>query len=545
MIRAFAILWLAVFVPIALLIFPTGVNPVQRLNESFSEHFYKKTYSVNFELLTGELLAIPQEQWASKIKSYKPHFGYPVKLQAIDEYQSEPDVYQSILNGEIEFLYGDPMALVQRVGSSQQLLYFALNESSELTVLNQAKGSLYLAIEDLRRYPKEEWQQRIEAQSEHIPFQIRVKERTDLSSEAKAALTDDPMEPVSFIGPEGSVELLAPISSDVWLHIEDDVSSSTQMKLTSAIVGAFFLVISIALVMWVYPLWRDLKRLVITSNEFGNGILSKRATTSKLSVISQLSESFNHMADNIETLIAGQKELTNSIAHDLRTPLYRLRFALEMMEDETTPESQKQKYRKTAQSSVEDLDHLINQTLLLSRYNRVADINHFSPCCFAEELLTEMDYFKLEHSDLDVRFYCSPELKDKQLFVDNKGLMRAVKNLLTNASRFTQSTISVSFLIEKNQYKITVEDDGVGVPKEHAERIFEPFMQLDNNERSSDKGHGLGLAIVKQIMVWHKGRASVTQSDSNGARFALSWPVNPIKSGVTKKNVTNLDTNRP
>ncbi|WP_295895650.1 ATP-binding protein [uncultured Vibrio sp.] len=529
MIKAFGILWLAVFVPIILLIFPTDFNPVQRLNESFSDHFYKKIYSVNFELLSGELLALPESQWKEKIKSYTPHFAYPLKLQHVDEYRTDSDLFESIQQGNIEFLYDDPMALIQRVGSSDHVLYFALNESTELSVLNQAKGSLYLAIEDLKRHPKQEWQQRIDAQSEHVPFQIRLKSRDELSVEAKEALSDRPTEMISFIGPEGIVEMLAPIAPDIWLHIQDDVSSSTQMKLTSAISGAFFLIISIALVMWVYPLWRDLKRLVVTSNEFGNGILSKRATTSKLSVISQLSDSFNQMADNIEKLIAGQKALTNSIAHDLRTPLYRLRFALEMIEDENTPDEQKQKYQKTAHSSVEDLDHLINQTLLLSRYNRVADIEHFSLCCFAEELLTEMDYFKLENPDLDIRFYCSPDLKDKQLFVDNKGLMRAVKNLLTNASRFSESTLSVAFSTDKEHYKITVEDDGIGVPKEQRERIFEPFLQLNNEERSSDKGHGLGLAIVKQIMVWHKGSASVRQSTSNGALFELSWPISTLK----------------
>ncbi|USH04740.1 two-component sensor histidine kinase [Grimontia kaedaensis] len=528
MIRAFSILWFAVFVPIILLILPTGINPIQLLNEWFSADFHKQTYRVKFELVTNQLLELPQDQWQNKINSYAPHFGYPIELQKLDDYQYDPELHQALNNGDIEFLFGDPMALVQRVGNSNQVLYFALNESSELAVLNQAKGSLFLAIEDLHRFPQEEWQQRLETQVTHVPFRVKLKSYQALSSEAQAAIGDKSNEMVAFFGTSGLIELLAPVSEDIWLHVEDNLSSTTQMKHISAIIVAFFLIVSFALFMWVYPLWRDLKRLVATSNEFGNGVLSKRASTSKLSVISQLSESFNHMADNIEKLIAGQKDLTNSIAHDLRTPLYRLRFALEMMEDEETPDAQKQKYRNTAYSSIEDLDHLINQTLLLSRYNRVADINHFSHSCFAQELLTEVDYFKLEHTDLDTHFYCSPDLKDQQLFLDNKGLMRAVKNLLANASRFAETTITISFLIEDEHYKIWVEDDGKGIPSKHAEKIFEPFQQLDNDERNSDKGHGLGLAIVKQIMVLHKGQVSVRESDSNGALFELSWPVHAL-----------------
>ncbi|WGV99429.1 ATP-binding protein [Vibrio sp. YMD68] len=545
MIKAFSILWLAVFVPIVLLMIPTSINPIQRISESFSEDFYKQTYSANFEILSEELLALPKNQWQSTIANYSAHFGYPLKLQPIEEYKSESSLYDALQRREIKFLYGDPMALLQRVGDSDQVIYLALNESTELAVLNQAKGVLYLAVKDLRRYPESEWAQIIATQNSNIPFQISLKTDSELSPEATKALIGKSQETISYTNHLGEINLLAPVAPNVWLHVQDNISTATEMKLISAIVIFFFLFISIAMVMWVYPLWRDLKRLVRTSNEFGQGVLSKRATASKMSVISQLSDSFNKMADNIQKLIAGQRELTNAIAHDLRTPLYRLRFALEMAEETDTPEELKEKYRQTIHSSIDDLDHLINQSLLLSRYNRVADMNQFSNCCFSDSLITEVEYFKLENPVLDIRFYCSPDLKEQQLFIDNKGLMRAVKNLLTNASRFAKETITISFEVEGGQYRILVEDDGVGIPIEQAERIFEPFAQLENQERRSDKGHGLGLAIVKQIMIWHKGTVSIGTSSPQGAVFELSWPIHPLLSETKLDNVTNLDTNRP
>ncbi|MGB1320970.1 MAG: ATP-binding protein [Vibrio gallaecicus] len=524
MIRAFSILWLAVFIPIALLLFPTAINPVQHVTEYFSEGFYKKVYTVNFEMLTEKLSNHPQEKWQPVIKKYETHFGYPLKLQPMSTYQSNRQSYDAIQGGEITFLFGDPMALVQRVGKSDQVIYFALNESTELAVLNQAKGTLFLAAEDLRNHPQSQWVQIIENTNTQIPFRISLKKDDKLPPEAKEALTNKPRKIISYTSTNGQIELLAPVIDNVWLHIEDDLSHLTQIKLIATVCAFFVFFISIAMVMWVYPLWRDLKRLVKTANDFGQGLLSKRASTTKMSVISQLSDSFNKMADNIERLIASQRELTNAVAHDLRTPLYRLRFALEMIEDDQIAEEQKEKYRKTVHSSIEDLDHLINQNLLLSRYTRVADISHFSECCFAEQLLDEIEQFKLEHPELETRFYCSPDLKERSLFIDNKGLMRAIKNLLTNASRFAQSEINVSFKIEDQQYKIIIEDDGCGVPVEQSKYIFEPFSQLDNQERGSDKGHGLGLAIVKQIMNWHNGSATVDTSASQGARFVLSWP---------------------
>ncbi|MCG9681463.1 ATP-binding protein [Vibrio sp. Isolate23] len=524
MIRAFSILWLAVFVPIVLLIIPTSINPIQRLNESFSEQFYKQVYAVNFDILSGKLLAQPQIQWQGIIQSYAEHFAYPLKLESLDKYQDDAEVFHSIKSGEITFLFGDPMALLKRVGQSNYLIYFALNESTQLAALNQAAGSLFLASEQLRALPREEWPQDLAEKNTIIPFQISLKNDEDLSDNALSAIEEKPGEIVSYINQQGQIELLAPVADGVWLHVHDDMSQSTQLKLTSAIGGLFFVIISLALVLWVLPLWRDLKRLVHTSNEFGQGLLSKRAKASRLSVVSQLSHSFNTMADNIERLIAGQRDLTNAIAHDLRTPLYRLRFALEMIEDEALPRAQRDKYHTTIQSSIEDLDHLINQNLLLSRYNRIADIAQFTQCCLADELAKEVEFFRLEHVDLEVKFYCSPHLRSHYAFIDKAGLMRAVKNLLANASRFANRTISISFAYENDRYSLNIEDDGPGIDEQDKEKIFEPFIQLDNQERSSEKGHGLGLAIVRQVMKWHQGQVNVTSSPLGGAQFILTWP---------------------
>lgn len=524
MIRAFSILWLVVFVPIVLLIIPTKINPIQRLNEAFSEHFYQQIYSVNFELLSNKLLNQPNEQWDITIQRYATEFAYPLKLDSLSDYEFDQSLHESLHNGQVSFLYGDPMALIQRVGSSDRVIYFALNESTELAVLNQARGTLFLAAEHLRSLPKEEWDADLARQNQLIPFSIRLKTQSELSDDALSALKQTINGPVSYVNNMGQVELLAAIEPGLWLHVQDDLSQTTQLKLTSAIGVLFFLLISLALVLWIFPLWRDLKQLVATANEFGRGHLSRRAKACKMTVASQLSLSFNKMADNIENLIAGQRELTNAIAHDLRTPLYRLRFALEMLDDEQTSAAQREKYRRTIDSSIEDLDHLINQNLVLARYNRVADINQFSHCHFADCLKQEVEHFTLEHPNLIINLEVSQDLQQRQVFIDQNGLMRAVKNLLSNASRYAATTITLSFQCQHKHYVICVEDDGVGIAKTDVERVFEPFAQLENQERGSGKGHGLGLAIVKQIAHWHSGQVLVDDSSLGGAKFIIQWP---------------------
>ncbi|KGK22454.1 histidine kinase [Vibrio navarrensis] len=540
MIRAFFILWIAVFLPIVLLIIPTDFNPVQQLSRNVSEDFYKPVYGTNFELLSKRLHQAPEEQWPAIIDNYARHFSYPLRLDDLQRYRETPSIYRSLQQGKLTFQYGDPMALIQRVSGSDKVIYFAINEPSEMSILNQAKGTLYLAGEDLQRYPRSEWKANLEQQNRQIPLELSLLTDDELPEAARDKLRKTPGQIISYVSNDDHIALLSPVVPGVWLHVEDNITAQTQMKLTTAIGGFFFLCISAALVMWVYPLWRDLKRLVKTANEFGQGVLSKRATTSKLSVVSQLGDSFNKMADNVEKLIAGQRALTNAVAHDLRTPLYRLRFAFEMLEDDEIAESQKEKYRKVIHSSIEDLDHLINQTLLLSRYNRMADISHFTHCEFAQDLTEEVEHFRLEYPHLQVQVDIAASLLQHAFFIDKKALLRAVKNLLSNAARFAQKDIHISLKDNLQSYQLVVEDDGQGIAPEQAERVFEPFTQIDNQERSSEKGHGLGLAIVRQIICLHQGSARVVASPLGGARFELQWPKN-----LSALNVTKMDTLSP
>ncbi|ENM5893523.1 ATP-binding protein [Vibrio mimicus] len=527
MIRAFWVLWVAVFLPILLLSIPNQFNPIQQLTRTLSEDFYKPVYRSNFSFLSGKLQQAPPTEWPVIIEHYAQYFTYSLRLDELESYASSTLFYPALQSGELIFQDGDPNVLLQRVPNSNKVLYFAINESREQGALNQARGTLSLAIEDLRSQPR------------LIPLKLSLVREADLLPIEQEKLGAAKGQMISYLNPQGSMILLAPLDEGVWLHVEDNISYQTQLKLTTAIAGLFFLGISIALVMWIFPLWRDLKRLVKTANEFGQGVLSKRASTSRLSVISQLSESFNQMANNIEKLIASQRTLTNAIAHDLRTPLYRLRFAFEMLDDPDIAQSQKDKYRQIIHSSIEDLDHLINQTLVLSRYNRITDISHFSYCYFTENLDAEAELFRLENPHLKLQVDVSDSLRQQKLFVDHRALLRAVKNLLSNSARYAKQEIRLSLNEAQGELILIVEDDGVGISADDVERIFEPFVQLNNQERNSEKGHGLGLAIVKQITRWHQGQVEVKRSDLfGGARFELRWP-----KEITVGNVTKLDTN--
>ncbi|NVJ54953.1 MAG: two-component sensor histidine kinase [Vibrionaceae bacterium] len=542
MLRSFAILWFAVFTPLVLLIIPTDLNPVQAISKSMSGSFFKSVYSGSVNLIEEELLSLSPQEWSATIEQHQQFFHNPLKLTHLEALQDKPEILNEVMAGEIAFEFASPMALFKRVGDSQQVIYYALEESEESMVANQARGALYLAKQDLLKHPQDTWRERLRLNHDELPISVELVQKEQVPTMLLERLQSSTDWLASYTVPETStIQLLTQVDNRHWILVTDEGSRSVKMKLTTYAVSALFGLVSATLILWVYPLSRDLKRLSRTASEFGQGILTRRAKTSSLSVVSQLSRSFNQMADNIERLIASQRDLTRAVAHDLRTPLYRLRFAMEMLEDDNITPAQKDKYRQIAARSLDNLDHLINQTLLLSRYNRIADISQFSPVNLYQRLESEIEDFQHQHTHLSLRFTSPSSLQDQTVLIDERGLVRALNNLLANAARFAQQTIEISYLHAGSDFLLVVEDDGIGVEQLMRDKIFEPFTQLNNQERASEKGHGLGLAIVKQIAVWHGGDASVEESKLGGARFIIRWPSR--QESIERRNVTMLDAN--
>jgi signal transduction histidine kinase len=108
-------------------------------------------------------------------------------------------------------------------------------------------------------------------------------------------------------------------------------------------------------------------------------------------------------------------------------------------------------------------------------------------------------------------------------YLDPRQMGRAVSNLLCNAARYAHAQVDLSIECADNLILLHVDDDGPGIPETARERVFEPFMRLDESRNRESGGFGLGLAIVQRIVEWHGGHASVSQSPLGGARFTLQW----------------------
>lgn len=282
---------------------------------------------------------------------------------------------------------------------------------------------------------------------------------------------------------------------------------------------ASFIVYSLGYLLIIF---RRVKKLEVATLRFAEGDLSSRAETNSGSALGSLNKSFNLMVDRIHRLIESNRTLTNAVAHELRTPIFRIQWQAEMLKDTSLNEEQK----ATVASIVEDteeMEKMVDELLCYAKLDSRDLENLHHPLEIRDFLDHAMSRWKKE-----TQFNLNLSLSEQPCLIlaDETLLNRALDNLVRNAMKFAKSQISIEATVHKNQLQIAVHDDGNGVAKEHQARLFEPFYVGDKARNKAKSGHGLGLSIVDKICVQHGATVQVGQSKTlKGAVFTITFPL--------------------
>ncbi|NRQ41637.1 two-component sensor histidine kinase [Rheinheimera sp. YQF-2] len=275
----------------------------------------------------------------------------------------------------------------------------------------------------------------------------------------------------------------------------------------------FFLLLAIAVALWLWPVARDIRRLQHSLQRFADN-RDIALTLPARSFIAPIAQSFADMSDRIRDLLNLQREMTHAVSHELRTPIARLSFALEMAQQLPAQERQLmlQDVRELQQLVDEILDYARLETgqlpLQLQQINLIELINN------VQEKLAP-----LPGADIRLQLPASA-----LLYADGHYLERALQNVLVNAKKYAQQHIQLTLTEYKQHWQISVDDDGPGVPPELRHQILQPFFRIEASRNKQAGGFGLGLAIVQRVMQWHQGSVTVTDSAQGGARFVLALP---------------------
>ena len=293
-------------------------------------------------------------------------------------------------------------------------------------------------------------------------------------------------------------------------------STSLQLLLTSF----FYLGVLLVVLIWLYPLISRLRRLSATVKALGEGQLNQRIKVSRRSYISDIEEEFNRMAQRIATLIEDNKLLGNAVSHDLRTPLARLRFGIEALQETTNPEMQ-QKYQRHISRDIDEMEKLVEVLLNYARLDQAMILVSKSPVDMAA-LVTRCVHAQQSECDINIQLEAS---QSSYVDGDENYLAMLVNNLISNAVHYAKSDVRVSLSGNSQNRVLIVEDDGPGIPVDARESVFKPFTRIDkDNAATAYKGYGMGLAIVARVAQWHQATIVISTSSSlGGAKFTLTF----------------------
>lgn len=279
----------------------------------------------------------------------------------------------------------------------------------------------------------------------------------------------------------------------------------------------FYIGVVAILLVWVSPLIRQLLALSKTTQAFGMGELQQRIDVRKTSYIGTIETEFNRMADRIQQLIDDNKLLSRAVSHDLKTPIARLRFGIEALE-ETQNEQLRVKYFKRLNRDIDAMEELV-ATLL--NYARLDQAN-IQPELQPVELNAWLERKLVGHTDNRLQLEYIPASQSIMINTDPKYLSMQVANLLSNAERFGHSKIRVRVELLDNTTWLHVEDDGHGIDEAETEQVVKPFVR--GQQSRDNAGHGMGLAIVQRIGDWMGSELVIDRSIAlGGAKISLKF----------------------
>ncbi|MCW0206797.1 MAG: HAMP domain-containing histidine kinase [Achromobacter sp.] len=233
-----------------------------------------------------------------------------------------------------------------------------------------------------------------------------------------------------------------------------------------------------------------------------------------------LARDFNAMADRLKAFVDTREQLLHNIAHELRSPLARLRLAAELARRK---DERQDLQLDRIERECERLDSLVGNTLRLARLGALPVPTDTLDLAQVVSAVVEDARYEAGGRQIRIDWDEHPAVP---LIGDRCSLASAIENVLRNALRFApaHSTIRVRLLVSAREACLEIEDRGPGVAHDELESLFEPFYRTTSGARKPGSGAGLGLSIAQAAVAAHKGRMSARNLSPQGLSVRLELP---------------------
>lgn len=291
-------------------------------------------------------------------------------------------------------------------------------------------------------------------------------------------------------------------------------------RLQTTILGAWLFMMALACLFWFFLLYRKLKRLETAFDAVGAGDLSARAPTERRLQVGRLNDRFNAMVDRLSHLVDSHRRLTRTVAHELRTPLFRMQLQLDFLAN-ARPED-KDTHIQGMENNIFELQDMVDELLEFAKVERAELTLKPTDIELAPFVNNLVEPYRSDPEHTITIDYQNPSIETIQ--ADQSLLHRALDNVIRNAINHGGPTIIIRVLPNPNALVIQVDDDGSGIDPAEAEDIFTPFHRANHAE--ARPGYGLGLSIAREIAQLHGGSLRWCEGVTSGTRFELVLPLN-------------------
>ena len=304
----------------------------------------------------------------------------------------------------------------------------------------------------------------------------------------------------------------------------DNANDTTTAIVTVLAIGLPMLLLLVAAVTWwaVGRTLRPVRDITSTMADITTSDLHRRvAVPSARDEIGQLATTVNTTLARLDVSVEQQRRFVADASHELRGPLAALRADLEI--SITHPERTTwQTVARDTLGDVERLQHLTDDLLVLARIDSELQRPH-APIDLALIVADALHAVRRQNIQVTTHGTDTPAIIDGDEF----QLRRMVRNLIENAEEHATSHVNLTLQTTPGIVRLTVADDGPGIPPADRRHIFERFVRLDSARTRNFGGTGLGLAIVHDVVVSHHGSITITDTDPRGSTFTVDLPIAP------------------
>lgn len=519
-------LYLTLFFALAA-IFMFGLVTAWLVNDWREDNYRQRLGSGPMALLTALVASQPEDSRDKWLSAYEGELGIRLAM-------SDPE---TLMLGFMDRrrLDGGGVLTRRAQGESGWQLYQELpGEDGAVLVAHftglseqQPMQLVSLLRQWLELAPEEEREARFQALRERTALSMGMGSGTPpgLSNSQLSQL--DAGHVVINVGAErSSLGFYAQFSGGRWIRVGPVYPFEPLPLNVIAVVMALMLtLLGVAIYLLLRSVEKRLTRLEQTTARFTAGDYGARVSIPEGEYLSQLGFAFNTMADQVQAVLSSQQDLMRAVSHEFRTPVARVRFALQMVDDMSESPGVR-RLLKGVDDDIESIDRLIDEILTYARLDSATDGAmplESEPIEIRDIADRVIETLRPLWPQLTLEVTGSSEL---QVHADARYLQRALQNLVSNACTHARTHVHVRLLGDERMIHMSVEDDGPGVPVEERDRIFKPFARIDDSRtrhHESAGGYGLGLAIVSRIMQWHRGHITVGAApELGGAQFILS-----------------------